>query len=513
MPSQVSSPRSARSLDALADLGPALGVLLFHLSFLTGYGVFRDELYYIACGRHPAWGYVDHPPLVGWTAWAVARVAGESHLALRVVAAVAAALTACVAARIARELGGGSFARVLAGLAAATLPVALSLGSVYSMNALDLLVWAAVFWIVTRALSGADERWWLAFGAVAGLGLLNKISVLFLGFGLLVGLLLARRWGVLRSRWFWAGGALAVLLFLPHLLWQQANGWPTLEFMANARSEKMAALSLHGFLGETLLQTAPAAWLWILGTFWLVFGRGATPWRTLGFAFLVVLALLALTGGKPYYLAAAYSAPLAAGAVALEAWSEGRRGGWRPLIALLIVLTGLALSPFGRPVLPVESYVRYAAALGVAPSTEERHELGRLPQFYADMHGWREMAEAVATVVSALPEAERARACIFGQNYGEAGAMEYFGPALGLPPAISSHNSYALWGPGRCTGELLLVIADRRERLDELFDSVEPGGVFHCRDCMPYENGQTIWIARRLKRPLAEVWPAIRRFI
>ncbi len=497
----------------LADLAPALGLLLFHLAFLPGYGVFRDELYYMACGRHPGWGYVDHPPFVGWVAWVVRQVAGDSHLALRAVAAFAAAATVFVAARVAKELGGGTFARLFTGLVVAFLPIALALGSVYSMNVFDLLFWAILFWILARTLGGSDGRLWLAFGAVAGLGLLNKISVLFLGFGLVVGLVLSRRWDVFRLSWFWAGGALAAVIFLPHLVWQQLNGWPTLEFMANARQYKMAPLSVGSFLQETQLQTAVAPWLWLLGVGWLLLARRGRPFQPLGFAFLTVLVVLIATGGKPYYLAAAYAAPLAAGAVALEGWTAVRFRWLRPVLAVLVAVVGLVVSPLARPVLPVDAFVRYAAALGLASSPEERHEMGRLPQFYADMQGWREMAETVAGVVRTLPEDEQAKACVFGQNYGEAGAMEYFGPALGLPPAVSAHNSYWLWGPGQCTGEVLIVIGDERERLEELFESVEHGATFTCRDCMPYENGSAIWIARRLRTPLPQVWAEIKHFI
>ena len=178
-----------------------------------------------------------------------------------------------------------------------------------------------------------------------------------------------------------------------------------------------------------------------------------------------------------------------------------------------MTVVALALSPLGRPVLPVEAFVRYAAALGQKPGTEERQALGRLPQFYADMQGWRGMAEAVAGVVRTLPPEDRAKACVFGQNYGEAGAIEYFARDLDLPPAISAHNSYWLWGPGRCTGEVLVVIGDRRERLDELFADVRLGGVSRCRDCMPYENGRSIWVARGLKQPIATLWPSLKGFI
>jgi hypothetical protein len=497
----------------LAEWAPAVGVLLFHLAFLPGYGVFRDELYYMACGRRPGWGYVDQPPLVGWIAWLVAQVAGESHLTLRVVAALTMAATVWLAGRIAAALGGGAFARALAGLATGFAPVALSLGSTYSMNVFDLLFWALIAWILVRVLSGGPERLWLAFGGAAGVGLLNKISVLYLGFAVLVGLVLARRWDVLRSRLFWVGGVLVFVIFLPHLLWQHANGWPTLEFMANARLHKMAPLSAPGFVREALLQTAPMAWLWIVGVVWLLLARAAGLWRALGFAFLVVLGVLAFGGGKPYYLAAAYSLAFAAGAVAVEAWTAGRARALRPVLAVLMAGVGLAVSPFGRPVLPVDTFVRYAAALGQKPGTEERNAVGRLPQFYADMHGWRAMAEAVAGVVHALPAGDRAKACVFGQNYGEAGAVEYFARDLDLPPAISAHNSYWLWGPGACTGEVLVVIGDRRERLEELFDDVRLGAVSRCTDCMPYEDGRSIWVARGLKQPIAGLWPRIKGFI
>ena len=508
-----STRRDASVTDRLAEWTPAAGTLLFHLAFLRGYGVFRDELYYMACGRRPAWGYVDHPPLVAWVAWLVGQLAGESHLALRVVAALAMATTVWLAARIAAALGGGPYARLLAGLATGLAPVALSLGSTYSMNVFDLLLWAAIFFTLVSVLSGGPTWLWLVFGVFAGLGLLNKVSVLYLGFAVLVGIVLARRWDVLRSRAFWAGGGLAFLIFTPHLLWQQAHDWPTLEFMANARRNKMAPLSATGFLEQALLQTAPVAWLWVIGVAWLLWARAASRLRALGIAFLTVVCVLAFGGGKPYYLAAAYSIAFAAGAVAVEGWTAARARALRPVLAALVVAVGLALAPFGRPVLAEDAFVRYSKALGIAPGTDERQALGRLPQFYADMHGWKDMAEAVAGVVRTLPPEDRAKACVFGQNYGEAGAMEYFGRALDLPPAISAHNSYWLWGPVACTGEVLVVIGDRRERLDELFADVQLGAVSHCMDCMPYENDRSIWVARGLKQPIGELWPRIKGFI
>ena len=504
--------RATSGWGLLADRGPAAGILLFHLAFLPGYGVFRDELYDMACGRRPSWGYVDHPPLVGWAAWLVALVAGESHLALRVVAALAIAATVWLAGRVAGALGGGAFARALAGIATGLAPVVLSLGSTYSMNALDLLFWALIALLLVRALSGGDARLWLAFGAAAGLGLLNKISVLYLGFGLAVGLVLARRWDVLRSRLFWAGGLLAALIFLPHLAWQHATGWPTLEFMANARRYKMAPLSPPGFLAETLLHTAPAAWLWILGVAWLVLARRARKWQALGFAFLVVLAVLVLAGGKPYYLAAAYSLAFAAGAVAVEGWTS-RRARFPPARPRRPRARGLSrprparqAPPAGGGVPALRGGARHRARVRRAPRTRaaaavlRRH--ARLARDGGD--GGRRRPGPAAE--------ERAGACVFGQNYGQAGAIEYFGPPLGLPPAVSGHNSYWLWGPGSCTRELVVVIGGGRERLDERFRDVRLGAVSRCRDCMPYEDGLSIWVARGPKQSLRDVWPLVKHY-
>lgn len=501
---------ASRALPVLAALA-----LIFYVATATGYGYFRDELYYLACGEHLGWGYVDHPPLIGWIAAAVRGTLGDSLYALRLLPALAAAATVWLCGALARELGGGRFAQVLAALTALVAPIFLSLFTIFSMNAFDLVFWAVCFWLVARILRTGKDRLWLAFGAVAGLGLLNKISVLFLGFGLVVGLLASRRWEVFRSRWFWLGGAIAFALFLPHVAWQVAHGWPTLEFMDRARRLKMVSMPPLVFLREVSLGAGPGALpLWLGGLGFLLASRRARDVRPLGWAFLAVLVLLVATTSKPYYLAAAITLPFAAGGVAVEAWTA-RRGGTalRAAAVTLVVASGAVVAPLAKPLLPVESYVRYAAALGFAPGTDERQAVGRLPQFFADMHGWPELAETVSQVFDALPTADRDRACVFGQNYGHAAAVEVFGPRLGLPPAISGHNSYFLWGPGSCTGEVLLVIGDDRERVEEFFASVELGATYTCRDCMPYEAEKAIWIARGLRRPLAEAWPQVKSYI
>jgi hypothetical protein len=494
------APPSPLAAKAAAWLAPT-ATLLFHLLTFRGYGFFRDELYYLACAEHLDWGYVDHPPLIAWITALVRATLGDSLFALRLLPALAAAATVWLVVAIARRLGGGPFAQGLAGLAAMLAPVYLSLFGYLSMNSFDILAWAACFALVARILDGGDPRLWLAFGVVAG-------------FGLAVGLVLARRWEVLRNRYFWLGGILAALLFLPHVAWQMAHGWPTAEFMANARAHKMVAMGPGTFLLEQVMNQGPFAFpLWLAGLAFF-FTPAGRRFRPFGWTYLSVLALLLATHGKPYYVAPAYTVLFAGGGVALERWTAGRgRRVLRPALFGLLLLGSLPPIPFAKPVLAEDAFVRYAAALGQKPGTDEHHEMGRLPQFFADMHGWPELAADAATAYHQLSPQEQAKACIAAQNYGEAGAIDHFGPALGLPKAISGHNSYFLWGPHGCTGEVVLVIGDRRERLEELFTRVEPAGLHHCTDCMPYENDLPLWIARGIKKPLAEVWPGVKGYI
>lgn len=482
-------------------------VLAFFTATASGYGVFRDELYYIACARHLDWGYVDQPPLVALIARITRMAFGESWVALRALSAVAAAGTVLLVGDTARELGGRRWARLLAQLLTATAPVYLSLFSIYSMNGLDVLIWAGLVRVAVRILAGGDARLWLAFGALAGIGLQNKIDVVLLGAGIVAGLALARRIDAFRSRWLWLGGALALVLFAPHIVWQVLHGWPTREFVANAQRDKITSLGPIGFVAKQFVMAGPIGFLFALGGLgWLLAGLAARPFRPLGWAALTVLVILAASVSKPYYFAPAFTILFPGAGVALEAWTKWR---WtRPLRALAFagVASILVVAPLVKPLLSEDAYVRYATALGMRPGTDENHRIGRLPQFFADMHGWRELAETVAAVYAGLSPEDRALACVYGQNYGEAGAIDYFGGTLGLPPAISQHNSYWHWGPGACTGAVVLIIGGDRDDHLEHFVSVDAGGVFVCGDCMPYESRLTIWVARGLSVPLADAW-------
>jgi 4-amino-4-deoxy-L-arabinose transferase-like glycosyltransferase len=415
---------------------------------------------------------------------------------------------------LARELGGGRAAQVLAALAAFFTPFFLAVSHFYSMNGFDVLFWTVLMWLAARILLRDQPRLWLAFGAVAGLGLENKYSVGFLGLGLVLGLALSRARSHLRSPYLWAGGALAALLFAPHVLWEIARGAPSLEFMRNATQLKNYPVSPVGFLGGQLVLMHPLfAPLWLLGLGALLFARRFAAVRALGIAYLALLALMIQQKAKVYYLGPVYPLLFAAGAVALVDFFARRD--WRlgpALTGAFLVAAGLVGLPLAIPILPPERFLSYSAALGVGEPKMERQQRGRMPQTYAFMFGWEELAREVARVYATLSPEERAKAVVFGRNYAEAGAIDYFGPALGLPPAISPHNSYWTWGPGRYDGSVLIVIGPVSPEVVSRFDSFESVGRRSCEYCAPYEGELEIFVARGLHAPVSDAWAKLKHY-
>ncbi len=489
----------------------AAAAIGLHLVAVNNYGIFRDEFYYLACGRHLAWGYVDHPPVVALMA-RVGSWLGESVVAIRLLPiALSGALVFLVAA-IARRLGGGWFAQALAAIVVSLAPHFLFVFHILSMNSAEVVLWALGAWLVLVAVQSGRAWPWLAFGVTAGVGLLTKHSMAVFGLGVFAGVLATPARRLLKTPWPWAGGVVAALLFGPHLWWQHTHGWPTAEFVRNAQEFKITEQSILSFLGELVLMMSPITLpLWLTGLWWLLRGRAADGGRVIAICALVVVLVFIVQRSKPYYATAAMPMLLAAGSVALERATRDRRG-WRCAAAGLLVAGALPIVPMGLPLLRVESYMAYVAALGTKPTNQERQELGALPQHFADMHGWGELARTISRVYQALPAEERATARVWAQNYGEAGALEYFASRYPLPRVISPHNSYWYWGPGP-EGGTLIIIGGRRQDMDAAFEQVEDVARTACRYCMPYENDRPIRIGRGWKVRLIDVWKAEREFI
>jgi hypothetical protein len=491
----------------------AVSAVLFVLLAATGAvdAFFRDEFYYLACSHRLAWGYVDHPPLSVAILWIVRHAAGDSLMVLRISAAAAAAATIWITGSIAHRLGAGVYGEAVAMVAAVVAPELLALGSFFSMNVFDVLLWTLAARLLIDAVERPSDRRWAVLGVVLGLGLLNKISMAWIAGGLAAGLVVSPARGLLRTRGPWLAALIAGAMFLPHIWWQIAHGWPTLEFIRNASRDKMQLNTPIGFITDQILNMQPVTFpVWGAGLWWLLRGRRGAADRVLGVAFLAVALLLILNRtSRSGYLAAGYPMLLAAGGVAWERWLTGR--GIRAAALVLLVLAGAVTAPLALPILPVDAHVRYGAALGLGPETEEKKAVGRLSQFFADRQGWDQFVDQVAQAWDRIPPADRASAAVFAGNYGEAGAIELLGRARGLR-VVSAHNNYWQWGPQGATGEVMIVLSRQPERLRERFASVERVGETSCGDCMPYENHIPIFLCRGMRPSLPDVWPALKHY-
>lgn len=493
-----------------SPLRPAWAVILAFAAvklalnlYATGfYNYFRDELYFIACGRQLDWGYVDHPPLVALYA-RIGEWLGPSLRGFRLIATICGTLRIILAGVIAARLGGGRAAQALACTAVLLAPIYLAVDSILSMNTVEHVIWLGCLLIVVEIANGASEKWWLAFGALAGLGIQNKHSMLFLGAAIVAAMILTPLRRSLARPWIWLGGALAALLFLPNVLWQIQHGWPTLELLQNVKNTgKNVVLAPGPFVLQQAMMLNPfSAPLWIAGLIWLFTKR---EYRVLAWTYVFLLALFIRLEAKDYYLAPIYPMLFAAGAVLVTKKRVATLA-----VAALIVIGGFIAAPLALPVLPPEQYLAYQRRLGVEPQAAEVSHTSEMPQIFSDQFGWEEMVKQVAAYYHSLPAAERQKTAIFTDNYGQAGAIDFYGRKYGLPPAISGHQNYYLWGPRGFTGESVILIESDSE--PELWTSLHKIGMRHHPYAMPDENGP-IWHGRGLKKPLREVWPTVKNW-
>ena len=491
----------AKSVSAVAA-----AAAIAHLICINQYGYFRDELYYIACSEHLDWGYVDQPALIAIIVWLVRHTLGDSLFALRLLPALAHVALILLTADVTRRLGGSQRAQLLASLCTLIAPIYLGLSHFISMNAFEPLFWMGCIDVALTIFNGASPQLWLLFGAIAGLSLENKHSTLFFGSSFFVALILSDQRRQLRSIWIWLGGVVAALIFLPKLLWEVQHSFATIELLSNiARSNKNAVVTPWSFLsGQFLLMNPITLPVWVGGLIWLLMNR---RYRVLALTWLVLTIEFIVLKGKIYYLSPAFPILLAAGAIVVA------RFRFAPIYAVLIAIAGALVAPLSLPILPIETFIRYQRWLHLEPPQTENHAMGPLPQLYADEFGWPEMVARVAAAYNTLSPSERAQCAIFGQNYGQAGAVDFFGRRYGLPKAISGHQNYFLWGPRGYSGDVMIVMDDNRERLLEIFRNVRPAGVVYHPYAMPYENNRTIHICRGIKMPIAQLWPKIKKWM
>ena len=493
----------------------ALLQFVLHLWVAAHDNFFRDELYYIAASRHLDFGFVDYPPLVAVAAGLARLLFGDSLVALRLFPAIAGVIIVLLTADMARRMGAGIAAQVLAALLAALGPLVMGSSGLLTMDPFDILWWTLCAWTVVLIITKQEPRLWLLFGLFAGLGLENKLTMGFYAGALVIGLLLSSQRRLLFNRWLVFGGLIALVLISPYIIWNAVHGFPTLEFTRAYAGGKTYQATPLEFLGAQMAQmNIFAVPLWLGALYFLFFTKIGKPYRAFGWAYLFLYIFFMIQKAKFYWLSGAYPALFAAGSYALELWVRERtRLRWlQPGYVGLIVLSGLFFVPFAIPILPSETFIGLRAALGNVDVKQENLATSELPQNYADRYGWREIVEGVKAAYDRLPPEEQKQACVFTDDYGQAAAVDFYGPALGLPKALSGHNSYFIWGPQGCTGKVLITLGADPEGLKDYFERVEVVGKTACKYCLPFENDRVITLAYNLKAPLEEVWPAVKSY-
>jgi Dolichyl-phosphate-mannose-protein mannosyltransferase len=471
----------------------AAGVVLVLVVFAGGYGYHRDELYFLAAGDHLAWGYADQGPLTPFLAHVLNAIDAGSLTVLRLPSALMTGATVLVTAMIAAELGARRRAQLIAASCTAVASVVLVVGHLLSTSTFDLLAWTVVTWLAARAIRTDDERLWLPAGAVAGLALLNKPLIGFLLAALGFGILVAGPRRLLRSGWLWGGLVTALLLWSPWLIWQSQHGWPQLDVSSSIASGGSASSQPRWALlpFQFLLVSPVLAPVWIAGLVALARRPGLRPFRLFAAAWLFLVVAFLATGGKPYYLAGMFPVLLAAGAIETDAWLD--RGGGRARTVLLwsmVALSGVVSALIALPMLPAKD---------AGPVIGVNGDIG-------ETIGWPDLTRTVASVYRRAG----ASAVIFTSNYGEAGAIDRYGPALGLPSAYSGHNGFGYWGPPPDRpGAVVTVGLDASE-------------LSHFRSCRPAarienaagvdndERGEAVYRCAGTAAPWSQIWHALR---
>ncbi len=463
------------------------------------YGYHRDELYFLQAGRHLSFGYVDQPPLTPLLARVGTELFGDSLVGVRLVSALAAGGVVLLTGLIAREFGGGRGPQALAAGCMAVSAFLLAVGHLLSTATFDLLAWTALSWLVVRALRDGGPVW-AAVGVVAGIALQNKTLVAFLLVALAVGILVAGPRERLRSPWPWAGAGIALVLWIPNLVWQARHGWPLVELSeAIAGGSSGTSEPRELFLPMQLVLVSPfLVPIWAAGLWRLARSPALRAYRAFAVAYPLLAALFLVTGGKPYYLAGLYPVLLAAGAEPTLRWCSAGASRMRPaLLGAAVALSALVAGVLFLPLVPAD-------ALGATPIVDINYDAG-------ETVGWPVFVQTVAGVHRSLPSAERDDAIVLTRNYGEAGAVDRFGSELGLPRAYSGHNSYAEWGPPPERATIAIVIGYDRSTLRTWFGSVEEvARIDNELDLENDEQDTPIWLCRDLLAPWSQIWPAVR---
>jgi hypothetical protein len=480
------------------------------------YGFFRDEFYYLACANRIQLGYVDQPPLSIYILAVWKSLFGDAMFVIRIVPAIISSATVFMIGLFTMRLGGGKTAIIISTIAYLLTPIFLGMNTFYSMNAFDFLFWISSAYVFLRIILDGNAKLWIVLGIVLGFGLLNKTSVLWLGTGIFAGTIFTPLRKDLKTIYPYIAALIALLIFSPFIIWNLTHDLAHLEFMRNAASRKYGGLTPISFIFDQILILNPLTILiWMPGIIFYFLKKDFKKYRAIGFIWLITFAILIINiHSKGEYIAAAYQVLFAGGAVMIERWSSAVNRGWlKYTVAVPVIIIALFLAPLARPLVPAESFKDYSAMIGIDHPNNEGHQVEELPQFYADMFGWEELAQNVSKVYLTLPEEERKNTIVYCSNYGKAGAIEYYSKKYPLPKVVCPHNSYWYWWDEAGTPTTLIIIGgDIEDHLTSL-DKVEVAGVHKAKYAIPYENNLTIFIGRGFKRSIWEIRKSDKIFI
>ena len=497
------------SLSGTTALLVYLGVadFVFHMAFAGNYGYFRDELYYIVSGtQHLSLGYVDFPPLIAYVAALLYPISADSLVSIHALPALNEALLVFVAGIIARELGGGRRAQLLAAVSTLVALAFLAFGSLFTPDSFDSLWWSLLAYLTIRIVRRREPKLWTAVGLVVGIGMLTKLTILFFVAALSVSFLAvpsARRY--LQSKWLALGALISVTFVLPMTYWNAVNGWPMVRFYTEFRGDFSGGGPVIFLYSQAAIMNYLTLPIIVAGLFFYLGSKEGSQLRVFGLASGILLASMTVLGMKVYYPAPVYPMLFAGGAVLIEKGASSKKGvsrwfGSRPFVACMIVV-GVLLAPIAMPLLSPATFTGTYSASDYQNSPNP------------DRFGWSLYVSNLSQAYDTLPASLKSQACIFTSNYGEASAVNFLGKGSGLPEAISGHNNYYVWGPGSCAGRVLITIGYSISDDQQSFGNVTLLATLTCQYCISYEQNLPVYLCTNPTfSSLSSVWPMIRHY-
>lgn len=482
----------------------ALADFVAHMLSAGNYGYFRDELYYIISGtQHLSLGYVDFPPFIAYVAALLNVISRDSLVSIHIVPALIESLLVFLAGMIAKELGGGRRAQLLAAISTLLTFAFLAFGSVFTPDSFDSLWWSLLAYLVIRIVKRRERRLWVPVGVVIGIGLLTKLTIFFFGGALLISFLAipsARQY--LRSKWIVLACLIPVAFVLPMVYWNSVNGWPMIQFYQEFTGDFSGGGPVNFLYTQSALVTFLNVPIILIGLYFYLRSSEGNQFRAFGLTYIILYVFMTVLDMKTYYLAPAYPMLYAGGAILIERSSVSKKGafrwfGSRPYLAGLLVVA-LLLAPIAMPILSPPTVI------GAYGSSD--YQASPMP----DRYGWSGMISNLSRAYDALPASIRSQACIFTSNYGEASAVNLFGSSLGLPKAISGHNNYYIWGPGSCTGQVLITIGVSLSTVQQTYRNVTTLTTLDCQYCISYEQVLPVYLCTHPNfTSLAALWPGV----